>query len=348
MTRPSPGLALEGDRLQRAFKSGVALALAGFLSGCAGAQSALDVASADAAIVASLWWAMLAVGAATLLLVCALLAMGLWRARSRAEAAPLGRRAAVTLVALGGVALPLLAVSSMVIGSGLIGARIAARETDPAITVEANGRLWWWDIRYLDANGREVARTANEIHIPVGAPVRFQLKSDNVIHSFWPPSLQGKTDMIPGRVNETWINARKTGVYRGQCAEFCGAQHSFMGFLVVVQEQGEFYEWLKRMAQPAGEPDDDLVAEGRKIFLNGPCSTCHTVSGTPADGKMGPDLTHLASRRTLAAGTIPNTRGHLAGWIADPQSVKPGALMPPTLLAPKDLQALTAYLLSLK
>ena len=214
--------------------------------------------------------------------------------------------------------------------------------------MEVTGRLWWWELRYLDADGGEIARTANEMHIPVGEPVTLRLISDNVIHSFWVPQLQGKTDMIPGRVNESWIQAGEPGVYRGQCAEFCGVQHSMMAFLAIAEPAEAFDRWLARQAQPAAEPTEPSLVRGRDVFLRAGCGGCHTVRGTPAAGRTGPDLTHIAGRRTLAAATVPNTRGHLAGWISDPQHVKPGNKMPAATLEPGDLHALIAYLESLE
>jgi cytochrome c oxidase subunit 2 len=169
-----------------------------------------------------------------------------------------------------------------------------------------------------------------------------------VIHSFWVPGLQGKMDMIPGRTNVTWLQADRTGVWRGQCAEYCGLQHAKMAFLVVAERPDSFAGWLARQRDTAPTPIDELTRRGQEVFLSSSCVMCHAISGTPAGSRIGPDLTHLASRRTIAAGTLPNTRGNLAGWILDPQRIKPGTRMPPNQLDPADLQALLAYLESLK
>ncbi len=311
-----------------------------------GMQSALDPASTDAARIAELWWWMLAVSTAVVVAVLALLAVALWRGRRGGQ--PTSPRPAWSMVLVGGVAAPLVASVAVVVHSIQIGHAIVAAPREPAVTVDVIGRRWWWEVRYQDDGGRTIATTANEIHLPVGRPALLRLHSDNVIHSFWVPNLQGKADMVPGQVNDLWLEPRQTGIFRGQCAEFCGTQHAFMAFVVVVEPEDDFRAWLRREAAPAASPESPLEARGRDVFLAGSCRACHTIRGTTATGRTGPDLTHLASRRTLAAATIPNTVGHLGGWIADPQSVKPGALMPPTPLPPEDLRALLAYLRTLR
>jgi cytochrome c oxidase subunit 2 len=190
--------------------------------------------------------------------------------------------------------------------------------------------------------------TANEIHIPVGQPVEFQLKSRDVIHSFWVPTLHGKRDLIPRHVTTMTLQADRPGVYRGQCAEFCGYQHAHMAILVVAEPLEQFAAWLEHQRRPAAEPSDARQQRGQEVFLSAPCVMCHTIRGTLAGGRVAPDLTHIAGRHTLAAGTLPNTPGHLAGWIIDPQHIKPGNRMPAHSLNADDLQALLAYLGSLK
>lgn len=197
--------------------------------------------------------------------------------------------------------------------------------------------------------GRHVEEVeVNDIHVPVGEPVRFRLRSDNVIHSFWVPNLQGKTDMIPGRVKETWMTAAEEGVYRGLCAEFCGLQHARMQFILVAEPGDAFRAWLEHQSRPAVETGDPALERGREAFMSAGCAGCHTIRGTAAAGQLGPDLTHIASRRRLAAATIPNTRGHLGGWITDPQSTKPGAKMPSNVFEPQQLHRLLDYLGSLR
>jgi cytochrome c oxidase subunit 2 len=189
--------------------------------------------------------------------------------------------------------------------------------------------------------------TANEIHIPVGRPVRFEVVAGDVIHSFWIPELAGKTDLIPGQRNVMWLEADHPGVYRGQCAEYCGMQHSKMAMSVVADPPAAFGAWLARQRLPAASPSDPDMVAGEAVFTTSACALCHTIRGTPARGRVGPDLTHLASRRMIAAGTLPNTRGYLAGWIANPQALKPGNVMPAVPLRPTELQVLITYLQSL-
>ena len=176
----------------------------------------------------------------------------------------------------------------------------------------------------------------------------FELRSSDVIHSFWPPNLSPKRDLIPGNVNSLWFQADSAGVYRGQCAEFCGHQHAKMAFLMVAQPPAEFAAWLARQRDTALTPTDSLAKRGQEVFLASQCAMCHAISGTPAGSRIGPDLTHLASRRTIAAGTLPNTRGNLAGWIVNPQVIKPGVKMPPNQFESADLLALVTYLETLR
>jgi cytochrome c oxidase subunit 2 len=210
------------------------------------------------------------------------------------------------------------------------------------------GHQWWWDVRYDAHVPAHRVRTANEIHIPVGQPILLKLRTSDVIHSFWVPSLHGKRDLIPGQTNTLWLQADRPGTYRGQCAEFCGHQHAHMGLLVVAEPPERFAGWQERQRQPAAEPADALARRGREVFVAGPCALCHAVRGTEAAAEVAPDLTHLGSRLTIAAATLANTPGHLAGWIVDPQRLKPGSHMPPMSLAADDLQALLAYLGSLR
>jgi cytochrome c oxidase subunit 2 len=189
--------------------------------------------------------------------------------------------------------------------------------------------------------------TANEIHIPVDVPVRLKLLSEDVIHSFWVPAIGGKTDMIPGQTNVTWIEATRVGTYRGVCAEFCGLQHARMAFVLVAKSAEDFAAWWDAQLLPAPEPTTDLIQEGLNTFTLR-CGACHAVRGTRAGGKLGPDLSHLMSRKTLAAGTLPNVIEHLSDWIADPQSIKPGNPMPEVDLSARELNAIVAYLGTLK
>jgi len=210
------------------------------------------------------------------------------------------------------------------------------------------GHQWWWEAEYEAAVPSQRFRTANELHIPVGRPVVFKVTSRDVIHSFWVPNLHGKRDLIPGYTTSIWLQADKPGFYRGQCAEFCGYQHAKMALYVTAESQAEFENWSADQRKEAPQPTSEEQMRGRDVFLHSTCTQCHTIRGTIAGAVLGPDLTHLATRGTIAAGTLPNQRGHLAGWILDSQSIKPGNRMPPNSIAGDDLQALLTYLESLK
>jgi cytochrome c oxidase subunit 2 len=246
---------------------------------------------------------------------------------------------------------------SIVIGIGLVGLAIASFFTDRSmakaaaheklsITLTAN--QWWWDAQYNSDEASKTMRTANELHLPVGVPTRIILRSNDVIHSFWVPSLAGKQDLIPGRESDITIVPKKTGIYRGQCAEFCGTQHAHMALVVNVDSYPDFLKWWEHQLQPAATPSNPITLAGYKYVTSGPCSACHAIGGTPANGLVAPDLTHLASRRSIAAGTLPMSKGNLYGWVEDPQSVKPGNKMPTIGLEPSQLHAVVAYLETLK
>jgi cytochrome c oxidase subunit II len=237
-----------------------------------------------------------------------------------------------------------LLVASVATGSALSG--LGARKN--GMVVEVTGNQWWWYIRYANDDASRIVVTANEIHIPVGRPVMIRGTSNDVIHSFWVPNLHGKADLIPSRVNTEWIQADRPGRFRGQCAEFCGAQHAHMALWVVADPPDQFEAWMNRQRQPAAEPSDPELRHGREVFLNHACVFCHTIAGTTAMGSTGPDLTHFASRGTIAAGTLPNTKGNLGGWIADPQNIKPGNHMATVEIKAQDLQPMLDYLESLQ
>jgi cytochrome c oxidase subunit 2 len=244
-----------------------------------------------------------------------------------------------------------------VVATGLIGLAVASFFADrsmagaaahPKLSLTVTGNLWWWDVEYTAADNSKMVRTANEIHLPVGVPAHIVLKSNDVIHSFWVPSLAGKQDLIPGRVNDIDITPRRIGIYRGQCAEFCGAEHAKMAFVVEVQSYADFIKWWEHQLQLAPPPATPLALAGYNFVTSRNCSACHAIAGTTANGTFGPDLTHLASRRTLAAGAMPMGEGNLYGWVADPQSIKPGTKMPTIGLEPDQLHAVVAYLETLK
>jgi len=217
----------------------------------------------------------------------------------------------------------------------------------PALRLQVIGHQWWWEIRYLSDDPSQEFRTANEIHVPVGKVVEISLRAADVIHSFWVPALAGKTDLIPGQENRTWIDALRPGVYRGQCGEYCGEQHAHMAFEVVASAPDEFEQWRKRQLQ---SPPSDLAAQakgGQQLFASR-CGICHSVRGTSAGGNLGPDLTHVMSRGTIGAAALPNTPASLAAWIADPQHIKPGNLMPRLDLSAPQMVLIRQYLESLR
>ena len=248
--------------------------------------------------------------------------------------------------AIGATIVTLAAVVVVDFGTGR--AIASMPDAEQALNVEVVGHQWWWEVRYGDPQPSRRLTTANEIHVPVGRPVLLKLTSRDVIHSFWAPNLHGKKDLVPGHSSFTWFRADTAGTYRGQCAEYCGHQHAKMSFVIVAQPPAEFDAWYEGQLRPAATPADSLRRTGEQLFLTKGCVLCHTVRGTPAGGRLGPELTHLASRGTIAAGTLPNTRGHLAGWIVDPQRIKPGVRMPANQLEPKELDALLAYLEGLR
>jgi cytochrome c oxidase subunit 2 len=216
-----------------------------------------------------------------------------------------------------------------------------------AVHVEVTGHQWWWGVRYDDADPSRIFETANEIRVPVGRPVLLTLRSSDVIHSFWIPSLHGKKDLIPGRTATLALQADRAGTYGGQCAEFCGAQHALMGLVVIAMPPAEYETWAAHQRETAPEPADESAKRGKAVFMRGTCPMCHAIQGTEAGARTGPDLTHIAGRVALASGAFENNAANLAAWIRDPQKMKPGVRMPANPLAEEDLAALVAYLGSL-
>jgi cytochrome c oxidase subunit 2 len=225
-------------------------------------------------------------------------------------------------------------------------AEIANPPAKPSVVVEVTGRQWWWQVRYLNDDPSRIFTTANEIHIPVGKPVLFRLLGGDVIHSFWIPALAGKTDLVPGQLNETWLEASKPGTYRGQCAEYCGIEHAKMAFVVVAESPADFARWQAHQFQSASAPSGSAVM-GEAAF-NTHCGSCHAVRGTDAAGVLGPDLSHLMQRKTLGAGILPNDPADLARWISDPQGIKPGNLMQKPELSDAELADIDTYLGTLR
>lgn len=283
-----------------------------------------------------LWVFMLIAGTAVFIFVAVVLTLALTK-RRRQESSD-GVRTGIWLV---GSSLFTAVVITAVLVATLATMRDTPEDGSGAdLVVEVTGHRWWWEVAYPD---HEVV-TANEVHIPAGAEVFLQLRSADVIHSFWVPELAGKKDLLPDEHTSLVIEADRPGTYRGQCAEFCGLQHANMGVIVEASEPDAFQQWLDQQQETAAAPTTDLRRRGAEVFATAGCGECHTIRGTEADGTGGPDLTHLASRRTLAAGALRNTTADLSAWIEDPHAYKEGVLMEPAGLAHAELEALVAYL----
>jgi cytochrome c oxidase subunit II len=232
--------------------------------------------------------------------------------------------------------------------SVITGKRVEGLTSKNPVTIQITGHQWWWEVSYPNSQADQTITTANEIHVPVGTPIVVLTNSQDVIHSFWAPSITGKRDLLPGYSSAFSFQVDHEGTYRGQCAEFCGLQHAHMGFSIIAEPMDDFQAWQQQQLKPAAEPANADANRGREVFLTHACVMCHTIRGTDAGSRVGPDLTHIASRKMIAAETLPNTAGTLAGWVVDPQRIKPGTKMSPNPLAPDDLQAVVVYLQSLQ
>jgi cytochrome c oxidase subunit 2 len=320
-------------------------------------QSSLNPTGAQAANISSLWWlyfwTLSAIFVAVLICVC--IAIGRSRTKavmikdSPASPAESTERRIFVIVSscVGATVLILFALLFLDIFTSR---SVYALSSDPhPLSLKVTGHQWWWQVEYQDPDQpSNLVVTANEMHVPVGKVVRIELRSDDVIHSFWMPNISGKKDLIPGHPTKTWLKADQAGTFHGQCAEFCGHQHAHMRLEFVAEPPEKFNSWLAQARQNAHTPSNPSEQRGQQVFLANQCVMCHNIEGTPARATLGPDLTHFGSRTTLAAGSFPNTRGYLAGWIANPQNVKPGVRMPPNVLSSDDLNALVDYLQSLK
>jgi cytochrome c oxidase subunit 2 len=318
------------------------VALAAAACACVGEQSAVDPAGPQAALILRETWYLVAMAGVVFAAVATAIAIALLRHRRAGARPPADRSASLSI----GVA---LAVTTAVLLLNLvIDMRVEHTlghvSAEHALTIELTGRQWWWEVEYRNDDPSRSLTTANEIHIPVGKPVLLQLRSADVIHSFWVPKLHGKRDLVPGTQNDLWIQADAPGVFRGECAEFCGHQHAHMALRVVALPPDEFDQWYERELAPAAAPTDELAQAGEQVFLAKACPTCHAVRGTDAGARVAPDLTHLAARRDIGAGALPNMPGALAQWILDPHTVKPGVKMPQNSLSGQELSALLAYL----
>lgn len=256
-------------------------------------------------------------------------------------------RSAMRMVA-GSMAVTITLLFVLLVSSFFTSRATASLTSQTPVTVNVYGHQWWWELNYPNGEADKTVDTANEIHIPVGVPVMIHSTSRDVIHSFWAPNIHGKRDLLPGYQTDLFIQVDQPGIWRGQCVEFCGEQHAHMSFLMVAQSKKDYDAWLAAQAMSAPDPQDPMAARGKQVFLTHSCVMCHTIRGTTANARTGPDLTHLASRQTIAAGTLSNNIGNLAGWILNPQSIKPGVRMPPNPMPSEDLNALLAYLETLR
>lgn len=329
-----------------------ALLIALCLGGCAGFQNALGGDGAEDANFIQLFTVFIAVCTFMYVIVTVALLAALWR-----------RRRAVMTVddrkhhRMSGAVRPALVGWTALIAVGLIVLTIASFFTDrsnaangrnPQLHLTVTANQWWWDVEYVSPDVSRIVRTANEVHLPVGVPAEVTLKSNDVIHSFWIPNLAGKQDLIPGRETDAQLLPRKAGLFRGQCAEFCGVQHAQMALNVTVESKADFKRWYAAQLRPAFAPTNPMQLAGYRYVTSRECAACHNIAGTPATGQVAPDLTHFASRRSIAAGAMPMSKGNLYGWIADPQSQKPGNKMPTIGLKADELHAVVAYLETLK
>ena len=302
-----------------------------------------------AAAQARLGWWLLIVSVIVIVVISVLVLTGALRSRNDTrDRRAIGREGeGIRWIVVGGIITPAIILAVTLAFTIATEVATAAPPADPSVTINVIGHRWWWEVKYAGAPSHTIV-TANEIHIPVGAPVRVELTSADVIHSFWIPQLAGKTDVIPGQRNVAWLQADRPGIYRGACTEYCGLQHANMAAFVVAESPAQFRQWLETQTDGASAPTDPDAVVGLGVFQRSACGACHAIRGSDALGHVGPELTHLASRMTIAGGVLENTRGNLAGWIANSQAIKPGNDMPVMALSPGDLQALVAYLETLK
>jgi cytochrome c oxidase subunit 2 len=329
--------------------TGVGLAL--LVGGaCSPYQSVQNPAGPQAGRIYSLWVFLLVVAGVVFLVVVGTALFALRRAGRRSEPTPQDdithRRQTQTVAAAVAVTAVILFV--FFVYSLTTGRALASLPAKSALTIEVTGRQWWWDVQYVDTVPSRRLVTANEIHVPVGVPVQIIATAHDVIHSFWVPNLHGKKDLIPGHTTAMWFQADTAGLYRGQCAEFCGLQHAKMAMWVVAEPREQYERWYAGQLQTPSDPTDSLARAGQDVFVSKTCAMCHTVGGTLAGSRVGPDLTHVAGRRSIAAGSLSNTPANLATWIKNPQAVKPGSRMPASNLSESELNAVVAYLETLK
>jgi cytochrome c oxidase subunit 2 len=316
---------------------------AALLAGCSHkSPSMLDAKGSEASRIAGIWWLMFALAIGVYVVVAGCITLSILRGRRR-RAGTASRRSEGLWLWLGGLVGPVIVLLVIAVVTVQTTAALRKPGRDP-LRVDVAGEDWWWRVHYTGTS----IDTANEIHLPTGRPIEIRLTSDNVVHSFWVPQLAGKMDVIPGQRNTLRFTVNKPGVYRGQCAEFCGLQHANMAFWVIAESPGLFERWLTDHANPTLEPASETAAQGQVVFQRQACAGCHTIRGTTARGTRGPDLTDFGSRRSIGSGAADNTPANLRQWITDAPSIKPGVLMPPITLSGADARSIVAYLESLK
>jgi cytochrome c oxidase subunit 2 len=321
------------------------------LASCSGNHAALNPAGPRAQQIADLMLLFFGVSAVVYVIVMVFLVWAILRKRAAASAQGAAAREAADKkawkVIATAVGLTVLTLVTLAVADFFVQRSLAAHPAD-ALRIVVTGHQYWWEVEYDDPVPSQRLRTANELHIPLHRPVELVLTSRDVIHSFWLPNIMGKKDLIPGHTTTEVLIADRSGTFTGQCAEFCGLQHAQMRLAVHVEPADQFEQWRQQQLAPGRAPANDSESRGQQVFLSSTCVLCHTIQGTPAAATVGPDLTHLASRKTLGAGALPNTSANLASWVLSPHRFKPGVLMPATGLPPEDLAALTAYLGSLQ
>jgi len=313
------------------------------LAGCAPAPSALAPASDHAALIANLFFILFAIAVVVFVVVEALLFYAVMRfRRKKADEIP-EQVHGNPKFEIAWTAVPAIVLAIIFVLTWQTLNALAAVPAD-AVKIQVTGHQWWWQVEYPDLG----VVTANEIHLPLNQAAAFTLQAADVIHSFWVPELGGKMDLIPGHSNRMWIRPTQIGAYHGQCAEFCGTSHANMRLAVVVETTEQFNAWVAQQKSPAAAPTTDLAKRGAEEITKAGCQACHTINGTTAQGKVGPNLTHVASRKQIAAGLLDFDADNVRLWISDPPAIKPGATMPKLPLTPDQLDALAAYLTTLK
>lgn len=337
----------------RIVRVAAATLMVSLLAACRGPQSTLGAGGPAAARIATLtWWVVGTFVVVSVVMWVLIFWVAARRKGSLTTHEPVDAPEETRWILIGGFAIPVVILGVMFVATlrtmasfPMGGGEMDHRPAD----IRVWGRQWWWEVEYLGPHGSDHWLTANEIHIPVGRPVDIELQSKDVIHSFWVPKLHGKVDMIPDLVNRIRIQADAPGVYRGECAEYCGPQHAHMVLLVVAHPAGEYQAWLEAQQRRAVDPPDPLGAEGKRVFLTKQCVLCHSIRGTDARGRIGPDLTHVGSRLGIAANTAPNDVASLSAWVTHAQSIKPYARMPNiTAMTGEETRALVTYLRELR